>query len=161
MKESTGGMLLMGLAAGIIMVFIILVAFFISYGKSFRLKNTLINKLEQSEGMKAEDIKGLFIAGNNAYNGKEASICYNRFFSGSEIIGFNYELIVYMEMDRTILGEVFNPRIPVKGETKVIEKGNYLECLRGNGCIGVDLSGSVLSGVKECSIGMTPVGSAS
>ena len=143
----------MGLAAGIIMIFIILVAFFISYGKSFRLKNSLINKLEQSEGMKVNDVKVFFTEGHNSYNGKEASICYNVFENAAhEKIGFNYEIVVYMTMDRTILGEMFNPTIPVKGETKVIEKGNFLTCLNDSTkCTGIDFP-------SLCSAGMTGVG---
>ena len=47
MKEATGGTLLMGLAAGIIIIFIIMVAFFISYSKAFKVKNQLINRIEE------------------------------------------------------------------------------------------------------------------
>lgn len=155
MKESTGGMLLMGLAAGIIMVFIILVAFFISYGKCFKLKNSLINKLEQTEGVTYTKIKEYFNENGTAYSGKEATICYNKFSNiDDEIIGFNYEITVYMRMDRTILGEVFNPKIPISGETKMIEKGIFLECLKDNTkCISANFNG-----IEECSNGVSPVG---
>ena len=151
MKESTGGMLLMGLAAGIIMIFIILVAFFISYGKSFKLKNSVINNLEQSEGMTQDQVKQLLTNGGNAYNGKTAEICYNVFNDvGGNVVGFNYEIVVYMEMDRTILGELFTPKIPIKGETKVIEKGNYFNCLKGTCVTGVTKTGTTLNGITMC-----------
>lgn len=149
MKESTGGALLMGLAAGIIIIFIILVAFFISYGKSFKIKNALINKIEQSEGMVLESasptantIKNFLSDSSNKYNGKEAAVCYNEFYTsqydedaGTDVdvfSGFNFEVIIYMEMDRTILGQTFNPKIPIKGETRIIKKGYFFEMLKAN-----------------------------
>ena len=164
MKESTGGALLMGLAAGIIMIFIILVAFFISYGKSFRIKNALINKIEQSEGMLVETlnpgdntIKNFLNDASNKYNGRKAQVCYNE-FKNYELVegvyqevfsGFSFEVIIYMEMDRTILGETFNPKIPIKGETKVIQKGNFWNTLK---------SGSSISNWPvNCSSGYTEI----
>lgn len=148
MKESTGGALLMGLAAGIIIIFIILVAFFISYGKSFKIKNALINKIEQSEGMKLEDIENFLINNSNNYNGKELDVCYNAFKDSEDnIIGFNYEIIVYMQMDRTILGETFNPKIPIKGETKIIESGNFFV----NNLKDKTSEPNILEGIKKCS----------
>ena len=54
-----------------------------------------------------------------------------------------------MEMDRTILGETFNPKIPIKGETKVIQKGNFWNTLK---------SGSSISNWPvNCSSGYTEI----
>ena len=140
MKESTGGALLMGLAAGIIIIFIIMVAFFISYGKTFRIKNEMINYIEQNEGVKKESLEDYFVNKGNAYNGKTIEACYNEIDNGS-VKGFTVKVVVYMEMDRTILGKAFNVKIPVSGETRIIEKGNYIsnpenmdlnECSSGN-----------------------------
>lgn len=125
MKESTGGALLMGLAAGIIIIFIIMVAFFISYGKTFRIKNAIINKIEQEEGMKLSEIKDFIYDNSTTYSGKDPYICYNVVGTGTNYRGFTVEVTVYMSMDRTILGDRFNVKIPVRGETRIIEKGNY------------------------------------
>ena len=156
MKESTGGMLLMGLAAGIIMIFIILVAFFISYGKCFTLKNNLINRLEQTEGVTYTNIKEYFENSGTGYSGKEATICYNKFLNNyGEIIGFNYKVIVYLQMERKILGEMFTPKIPIKGETKMIEKGNYLDCLKDYTKCSISAN---FNSIPECSSGAVNVG---
>jgi len=118
----------MGLAAGIIMIFIIMVAFFISYGKTFKMKNEIINAIEQKEGMTASDLTNFVAGKNSAYVGKKIGACYNKIKNSSgNYVGFTVEVVVYMEMDRTILGTLFNPKIPVTGETKLIEKGNYHE----------------------------------
>lgn len=120
----------MGLAAGIILIFIIMVAFFISYGTSFKLKNGIVNKIEQSEGMSSSEINSFINGKANKYNGKTVDVCYNEILDiDNKIKGFTVEVVVYMEMDKTILGEAFNVKIPIKGETRIIEKGNYLENL--------------------------------
>ena len=142
MKESTGGALLMGLAAGIIIIFIIMVAFFISYGKTFRIKNEMINYIEQNEGVEKGSLGDSFVNKGNAYNGKTIEACYNEIRDNNgSLKGFTVKVVVYMEMDRTILGDKFNVKIPVSGETRIIEKGNYIsnpenmdlnECSSGN-----------------------------
>ena len=147
MKESTGGALLMGLAAVIIMIFIIVVAFFISYGKSFRLKNEIINKLEQQEGMTKTQVRQFFIDNSNIYNGKEVEICYQKYTAGGENLGFSYKIIVYMKIEASsILGEL---RIPIKGETRMIEKGYYFDHLPAGT--------NQLESIKHCSRGYTPI----
>lgn len=134
MKEATGGALLMGLAAGIIVIFVTVVAFFISYGKTFRLKNTIINKIEQSEGMKESDIISSITSGGTKYNIKPPQLCYNkvsyRDINNNLVYkGFTVQVVVYMAMERRILGESFTPSIPVRGETRIIDTGYYRDHL--------------------------------
>lgn len=134
----------MGLAAGIIIIFIIMVAFFISYGKAFRIKNEIINVIEQQEGMTLDDLKDFVVGKSTAYVGRKMGVCYNkieRTTPTSEYIGFTMEVVVFMEMDKTILGEAFNVKIPVTGETKLIEKGNIYDDL------------SLISDISECGTG--------
>lgn len=134
MKESTGGALLMGLAAGIIIIFIILVAFFISYGKSFKIKNALINKIEQSEGMTTKSIE-TFLEESGYYG--EFEVCSNKLEDNdNNLIGFNFEITIYMAMDRNILGNAFNVKIPIRGETRIIESGTYFEKIKAGQIIG-------------------------
>lgn len=130
MKEATGGALLMGLAAAIIIIFVIVVAFFISYGKSFRLKNEVINEIEQREGMNKTEINEFIAHRATKYNGKFPQYCYKKVYYqnsfGDDVYkGFVIKVMVVMSMDSTILGNTFNPKIPVYGETKVIEKGRF------------------------------------
>ena len=148
MKEATGGALLMGLAAMLIMVFIIVVAFFISYGKSFRLKNTIINQLEQREGMTRNQVRDFFTGNSNVYNGKKVGICYQRHMVGTEVIGLSYQVVVYMQLEATsILGQL---EIPIKGETRIIEKGNYFNIIKTS-------HPSQLQNINKCSIGYTTI----
>lgn len=130
MKESTGGALLMGLAAGIIIIFIIMVAFFISFSKTFKIKNSIINRIEQNEGMSKNELTA-FLA-NTSYNNKDSEICYNIIKNNENIIGVTFNVTIYMQMDRTILGEAFNVKIPISGETRIIEKGNFFDAIKDN-----------------------------
>ena len=136
----------MGLAAGIIMIFIIMVAFFISYGKAFKIKNEMINAIEQSEGMDFDDLQDFVVGKSTSYVGREIGVCYSRIEKGSKFLGFTMNVVVYMEMDRTILGDAFHVRIPITGETKMIEKGIiYNELAKG--------SSHTISGISLCSTG--------
>ncbi len=140
MKESTGGALLMGLAAGIIIIFIIMVAFFISFSKTFKIKNSIINRIEQNEGMTQTELDE-FLANETSYNG-ENRICYNVVKNNnSSIIGVTFNVTIYMQMDRTILGEAFNVKIPISGETRIIEKGNFFNNIKNQRRV---------SGYSEC-----------
>lgn len=139
MKESTGGALLMGLAAGIIIIFIIMVAFFISFSKTFKIKNSIINRIEQNEGMTQTELDE-FLANETSYNG-ENRICYNVVKNNNSIIGVTFNVTIYMQMDRTILGEAFNVKIPISGETRIIEKGNFFNNIKNQRRV---------SGYSEC-----------
>ena len=129
MKEATGGTLLMGLAAGIIIIFIIMVAFFISYSKAFKVKNQLINRIEQMEGMKKDEISSYIVSEQTNYVGNKITACYNKVERNGTPIGFTVKVVVYMQFERAILGENLNIDIPVSGETRIIEKGNYINRL--------------------------------
>ena len=141
----------MGLAAGIIIIFIIMVAFFISYGRAFKIKNEMINAIEQQEGMTLEQLRNFVVGKSSAYVGRKIGVCYNNIEKpipdgSSEFIGFTMQVVVFMEMDKTILGDRFNVKIPVTGETKLIEKGNiYSNMTMISSDIGECSSGSYTS----------------
>lgn len=132
MKESTGGALLMGLAAGIIMIFIIMVAFFISYGSTFKAKNAVINNIEQKEGLRKVDVENYAVSLATKYNPSNIDTCFSRVITGGQYVGFIQKVTIYMEFDKTILGSALNIRIPVKGETRIIEKGSIYEACKLN-----------------------------
>ena len=125
MKETTGATILMGLATVIILIFIIMVSFFISYGKAFSLKNYLINRIEQQEGMSAAELHD-YVGTSNVYTGKVIQACYEPIYFQSDLTGFIIRVRVSFGMDRTILGERFNIQIPIVGETRIIQRGDYL-----------------------------------
>lgn len=129
----------MGLAAGIIIIFIIMVAFFISFSKTFKIKNSIINRIEQNEGMTQTELDE-FLANETSYNG-ENRICYNVIKNNNSIIGVTFNVTIYMQMDRTILGEAFNVKIPISGETRIIEKGNFFNNIKNQ---------KRVSGYSEC-----------
>ena len=133
----------MGFAAGIIIIFVIMVAFFISYGKSFKLKNEIVSVIEQREGMKEEDILRYIYDRDTTYNGKDPSVCF-RTVSDTDL-RFTIEVTVYMAMERSILDSLFKVNIPVRGETRIIEKGNIYE----NAINKIQLKRQ-LGGMDEC-----------
>ena len=152
MKESTGGALLMGFAAIILLVFIIMSAFFISYGKLFRLKDRIINTIEQKEGL---SVSGIHDVIRDNYTGTlETETCYSIVkykYPGDTketLRGFSEKVTVYMKFDRTIFGDIINIKIPITGETRLIEKGVLFKELE-SGNLTAFKSG--LSGMQECS----------
>ena len=127
MKEATGATILMGLAAMILLIFIIMVAFFIGYGKAFRLKNKIINRIEQGEGINIDDLIIQMRSERNAYSGNEARICYSKVNdSAGDFYGFTMSVIVYMHTEERIL----KVKIPISGETRIIQTGSYYENIR-------------------------------
>lgn len=133
----------MGFAAGIIIIFVIMVAFFISYGKSFRLKNEVISVIEQREGMTENDILSYIYNRETTYNGKNPNVCF-RTVSNTDL-RFTIEVTVYMAMERSILDNLFKVNIPVRGETRIIERGNIYQ----NATNKAQLK-SQLGGMDEC-----------
>ena len=125
MKETTGATILMGLATTIILIFIIMVSFFISYGKAFKLKNVIINEIEQAEGMSASELSH-YVGASGLYVGKEIGACFEPIYFESNITGYVIRVKVSFGMDRTILGENLNVNIPIIGETRIIQKGTHL-----------------------------------
>lgn len=121
----------MGFAAIILLIFIIMSAFFISYGRLFRLKDKIINSIEQSEGLSKDDIKNILTENKYTLNGADnLKTCYNIIkYSNGDIRGFTQTVEIYMSMDRTIFGEIFNFKIPVTGETRIIEEGNLFDII--------------------------------
>lgn len=129
MKETTGATILMGMATVIILIFIIMVSFFISYGKAFSLKNLIINRIEQQEGMSASELT-TFVNTGNGYVGKKIQACYEPIYFNNagtrELSGFIIRVRVSFGMDRTILGENLDIKVPIVGETRIIQRGSYL-----------------------------------
>ena len=141
----------MGLATMILLIFIIMVAFFISYGKTFRLKNALINRIEQSEGMTKTQMQTFISTAHSAtvsYSGREVSACYNKIMNGTDFVGVTFEVVVYMKFEQSILGDSLSLEIPITGESRIIEKGNFYDVVK-NPFASV--------GLKECSVGMEKI----
>lgn len=112
MKESVGGTLLLQIVLVFLVVYIGFMAIVINYGRVFRYKNAIINKIEQSEGF--ADCESL-----------EKMI---------KDLGYNQNYVVeYTTTDRGTIYKVeiyiiFNlplvktkVTIPVRGETRLID----------------------------------------
>ena len=135
MKESTGGALLMGFAAIMLLIFIIMSAFFISYGKLFRLKDKVINSIEQKEGLKASEIDQ--VIRENYKRDLVYEVCYDIIYEedvdgSKKIRGFTEKVKLFMDFDRNVFGSLFKLRIPIEGETRIIEKGTKYDAFIKN-----------------------------
>lgn len=142
MKESTGASILMYLATAIILLFIIMVAFFINYGQTFKIKNRIINKIEQNEGLKFDEIKMLDPKGTIEETPED--VCVNLIKTGSNLRGFTIEVTVHMKTEDGILD--FIPDIRIKGETRIIESGRYFDLMSADTLPNP----SHHMGIKEC-----------
>ena len=138
MKETTGASILMYLATAIILVFITMVVFFISYGQTFKIKNRIINKIEQNEGLPVDAIKLLDPKGTINNDPTKKDVCLNLIKTGSNLRGFTVEVTVYMKSGEGILD--FIPDIPIRGETRIIESGKYFDFLNGDYMHGENLN---------------------
>ena len=63
MRESIGGILILKIVLIFLAVYIGFMAIVINYGKYFRYKNAIINKIEQNEGYRTcEDIHNMVLS---------------------------------------------------------------------------------------------------
>lgn len=147
MDQTIGGALLLGLAAIIIFIFVIMAAFFIGLGKSFRTKNAIINYVEQQEGSSITEMRTFTREKTMA----SVKACYSKVTHGSKTEGFTVKVVVYMKMNENILGDLVDIEIPIYGETRIIEKGNVFNKMVSEG----SHFGTGDSYLKPCESGYT------
>ena len=123
MRESIGGSMMMYIVLIFMTIFIILLASITRYGRVFRIKNTMINYLEQNEGVSQSN-------GLTEFNDKLRSLGYGNVTDESwtlcrkDIDSRNatyYYLTLYMDFELPL--SLPSIRIAVKGDTKLIESG--------------------------------------
>ncbi len=125
MRESIGGAFLIKIMVVFIVLYNSLLAIAVNYAMAFRVKNSIINILEQNEGCRnTEDqisdytnsVRYYTPAGKNTIESVEVDR------------GYYYKVTTYINFDFPIVGNFFV--VPVTGETKVIydpDKSN-MEC---------------------------------
>lgn len=107
-------------------VYIAFMAIVINYGKVFRIKNSIINYIEQQEGVsdctsaRAVVVEKLGYLNNYKLEGYETDK------------GMIYKVTVYIVFKLPLVS--FDVSIPVSGETRLIESGNLgpLTCTQGD-----------------------------
>jgi len=110
-RESVGGTLLLQIVLVFLTVYIGFMAIVINYGRVFRYKNAVINKIEQNEGYaNCESIESMVrgLGYLNDYKVSYTTTSKGAIYSVELYITFNLPLI-----NNTI-------KIPVRGETRLI-----------------------------------------
>ena len=112
MRESVGGTLLLQIVLVFLTVYIGFMAIVINYGKVFRYKNAIINKIEQNEGYgTCTDIKDM--VSEVGYTGK-----YN-ISHVTTSRGAIYKVQIYITFQLPLVRTTIE--IPVTGETRLID----------------------------------------
>lgn len=118
MREAVGGTALLKIVIIFLAVYIGFMAVVLKYGRIFRIKNRLVNVVEQQEGFETED-EIIDYAKKIGFNGKVCA-CYERVNRG-ETDYYYYKIRVWMDFQ--ILRATPLISIPVAGETRIIETG--------------------------------------
>lgn len=138
MNEAVGNSLLMGIVSAIIGVVMIFFVGSISYSKAYKIKNHIINMIEDNgtwdENLSSDVENYLKDAGYQVGAGSRSKECTTNNKPGAEIVhqpqantGYNYcvisydngkyyKVITYMRFEFPIIGDALE--FPVKGETK-------------------------------------------
>lgn len=151
MKEAVGGTFMIYVLLIFLAVYIAFVAVALNYAKAFRVKNSVIDIIEQNEGMDESDFTGR--EGNittgvvGQINAKLNNYHYNISLTSDEVtkycgseenkfglgyciskkennLGREYYQVVTFVQIKFPFWEDFNITIPIRGETRVIERIN-------------------------------------
>ena len=131
MREAIGGALLIKLVMFFIVIYVCFLAIAINYSITFRVKNNIINLIEEYEGYDlAKPHIEQYIAGIGYYREHSSALalsndancrsgyCIQELTSAR---GKYYKVTTYVSFDFPIIGEITN--FPVSGETRVIYRG--------------------------------------
>ena len=112
MRESVGGTLLLQIVLVFLTVYIGFMAIVINYGKVFRYKNAIINRIEQNEGYADCEAIDLMVKELGYLNDYEISYT-------TTSRGAIYKVKVYIVFSLPLVKT--EVKIPVKGETRLID----------------------------------------
>ena len=129
MREAMGGALLIKLVMFFIVIYVCFLAIAINYSITFRVKNQIINLIEEYEGYElAKDAIDEYIANVGYYRSSVGSASLDASCNNGYCIeeltsarGKYYRVTAYVSFDFPIIGQITN--FPVSGETKVIYTG--------------------------------------
>lgn len=112
MRESVGGTLLLQIVLVFLTVYIGFMAIVINYGKVFRIKNRIINRIEQNEGY--ANCTGIDSVMKEAGYLGNYNVSYTTTSKGAI-----YSVTIYITFEVPIIGRKVG--LPVKGETRLID----------------------------------------
>lgn len=135
MREAMGGALLIKLVMFFIVIYVAFLAIAINYSITFRVKNQIINLIEEYEGyeLAASSIDkyvsnvGYYKSNKNLavnFNSDSNTTCQSEGYCITKLNsdrGYYYKVTAYVTFDFPIIGQILN--FPVSGETRVIYKG--------------------------------------
>ena len=128
----------------ILTVLVFMIAFFavsISYSKAFRVNNAIVNSIEKNKefdeqevneilrtvGYRVEPLRSVNYcqsgAINNASGGNYRYCVYSHEFSRAGYTGTYYSVRTYLYFDVPLMGNMFDFRYPINGQTRVIYEG--------------------------------------
>ena len=122
MREAVGGTALLKIVIIFLAVYVGFMAVVLKYGRIFRIKNKLVNTVEQQEGFSTEEEIKNYARQNLGFNGKVCA-CYEKVKRG-ETDYYYYKIKVWMDFQ--ILRNTPLVSIPVSGETRIIETGEVI-----------------------------------
>ena len=142
MRESIGGTMLFWIVLFFMTIFIAFMASVIHYARVYKIKNSMINYIERSEGIKTkEEFEETLIALGYTIDGNY-KIC--RKINGS--YGGYYSLSLYANFELPFVGNSIN--VEIKGETASIATGTLIKDTGSNGSNW--FSSEVYAGAYEC-----------
>ena len=126
MREAIGGALLIKLVMFFIVIYVCFIAIAINYSITFRVKNQIINLIEEYEGYElAKPHIEEYIANVGYYKTNVGTVSLDANCNNGYCIeeltsqrGKYYRITTYVSFDFPIIGRITN--FPVSGETKVI-----------------------------------------
>jgi len=129
MREAMGGALLIKLVMFFIVIYVCFLAIAINYSITFRVKNQIINLIEEYEGYDlAKDAIDSYISSVGYYRASAGGVSLDANCTNGYCIeeltsarGKYYKVTTYVSFDFPIIGQITN--FPVSGETKVIYTG--------------------------------------
>lgn len=130
MREAIGGALLIKLVMFFIVIYVCFLAIAINYSITFRVKNNIINIIEEYEGLDlAKPHIDEYIASVGYYRSGVGTFnldagCSSNGYCIKELKsarGKYYKVTTYVSFDFPIIGQI--TQFPVSGETRVIYTG--------------------------------------
>ena len=128
MRDAFGGAFMIKLGLIFLVIYISFMALALSYAKAFRVKNQIINYIEQYEGWNdtVEELTDVYLANAKYYvahdsNGLNGQVCGDRGYCLTEISTVNgtyYLVETYMQVDFPFFN--IHLTVPIRGETRVV-----------------------------------------
>lgn len=148
MRDAFGGTFMIKLMLTFLAVYIAFIAVALNYAKAFRVKNKIIDIIEQNEGMEESDFDNISGANNSGVTGlingylgdisyfvnldeddkKGRGVCFDKGFCihefeptyEVELDTKYYKVTTFVRIEFPFFGLDFN--IPIQGETRKIER---------------------------------------